>query len=94
MAQFTLANPLGHGEGLRALTYPKDIYRKIEVPHAWLELPDFLNIRNHFFSRFVLSYHNQDQVTFQICNRTSCEHQGKGIQEFKNLFKIQEAAHE
>ncbi len=94
MAQFTLANPLGHGEGLRALTYPREIYRKIEVPHSWLELPDFLNVRNHFYSRFVLSYHQQDQESFQICNRTACEYQGKGIQQFKDLFKIQEEAHE
>jgi uncharacterized protein YyaL (SSP411 family) len=93
-AQFALTNPLGHGEGLRALTYPAEIIRKIEVPQAWLENADFLEIRSHFFSRFVMSYQNQDTESYQICTRTSCEVQGKGLSQFKELFKIQEAAHE
>jgi uncharacterized protein YyaL (SSP411 family) len=93
-AQFCLTNPLGHGEGLRSLTYPQQIYRKIEVPHSWLENSDFLEMRSHFFSRFVLSYQTDDMESFQICNRTSCEAQGKGFDKFKELFKMPEANHE
>lgn len=94
LAQFTLTNPLGHGEGLRALTYPKEIYRKIEVPQSWLEKKEFLEVRNHFFSRFVISYQNKDEESYQICTRNSCEAQGKGLAKFRELFKIQEAADE
>ena len=93
-AQFALTNPLGHGEGLRALTYPKEIYRKIEVPQSWIEKPDFLEVRTHFFSRFVMSYQTQDHESYQICTRNSCEVQGKGLDHFRALFKIQEATNE
>jgi uncharacterized protein len=90
-AQFALTNPLGHGEGLRALTYPRDIYRKIEVPQSWIEKPEFLEMRQHFFSRFVMTYQTQDQESYQICSRTACEVQGKGLENFRALFKVQEA---
>jgi uncharacterized protein YyaL (SSP411 family) len=92
--QFALTNPLGHGEGLRALTYPKEIYRKVEVPFAWVENPEFLEIRQHFFSRFVISYQSTDSESYQICTRSSCEVQGKGMQQFRELFKIQGADNE
>ncbi|MGE3611474.1 MAG: thioredoxin domain-containing protein [Bacteriovoracaceae bacterium] len=85
-AQFTLINPLGHGEGLRALTYPSHIFRRIEVPRSWIENLEFRELRSHFFSRFVMDYHSRDNETFQICNKKECEHQGKGFAEFKKLF--------
>jgi uncharacterized protein len=93
-AQFALTNPLGHGEGLRALTYPRDIYRKIEVPQSWIEKPEFLEMRQHFFSRFVMTYQTQDNESYQICSRSSCEVQGKGLENFKKLFKVQEGTDE
>jgi uncharacterized protein YyaL (SSP411 family) len=93
-AQFTLTNPLGHGEGLRAMTYPKDIFRKVEVPLSWLENQDFLEMRSHFFSRFVVTYQSSDSESFQICTRNSCEVQGKGMAKFKELFQVQESADE
>jgi hypothetical protein len=89
-AQFALTNPLGHGEGLRALTYPKDIFRKVEVPLAWLEKPEFLEMRNHFFSRFVMTYQSADTESYQICTRTTCEVQGKGLDKFRELFKMKD----
>ena len=93
-AQFALTNPLGHGEGLRALTYPRDIFRKIEVPQAWLNEAAFLEIRNHFFSRFVLTYQNTDNESFQICTSNKCEAQGKGLAQFEELFKMKESSDE
>ena len=93
-AQFILTNPIGHGEGLRALTYPQDIFRKVEVPFAWLEQPDFLEMRNHFFSRFLITYQTADSENYQICTRNSCEVQGKGLAKFRELFKMQESKHE
>jgi uncharacterized protein len=87
--QFTLNNPLGHGEGLRAMSYPRSIYRKIEVPLSWLEKAEFIEMRQHFFARFVLSYQNQDSESYQICTHQSCEAQGRGFEQFQALFKGQ-----
>jgi hypothetical protein len=91
LAQFVLTNPLGHGEGLRALTYPQTIFRKVEVPAEWLDLPEFLEMRNHFFSRFVMDYHSRKDDSYQICTITSCEVSGKGIKNFQDLFKVKES---
>lgn len=91
LAQFVLTNPLGHGEGLRALTYPQTIFRKVEVPAEWLDAPEFLEMRNHFFSRFVMDYHTRKDDSYQICTVNSCEVSGKGIQNFQDLFKVKEA---
>lgn len=88
LAQFALTNPLGHGEGLRALTYPLNIFRKIEVPAAWIENPEFLDMRSHFFARFVVEYQTRDQESYQICTIDRCEVSGKGIEQFKDLFKV------
>lgn len=85
-AQFTLSNPLGHGEGLRALSYPTQIFRKIEVPLKWLSNPKFIELRSHFFSRFVMDYNDKDENAWQICHATACEAQGKGFEDFKALF--------
>ncbi len=90
LSQFVLTNPLGHGEGLRALSYPLTIFRKVEVPVEWLERPEFLEIRNHFFSRFVMDYHSRKDDSYQICTKNSCEASGKGIEHFQEIFKMKE----
>lgn len=90
MVQFTLTSPLGHGEGLRAFTYPLDIYRKVEVPQQWNENREFQEMRTHFFSRFVMDYHDRGDDTYQICTRDACEVQGTGFEKFKSLFKVRD----
>lgn len=90
LSQFILTNPLGHGEGLRALTYPLSIFRKIEVPMEWLEKQEFLAIRNHFFSRFVIDYHKRGDDSYQICTKSECEATGQGLDQFQDLFKMKE----
>lgn len=90
LSQFILTNPLGHGEGLRALTYPLSIFRKIEVPMEWLEKQEFLAIRNHFFSRFVIDYHKRGDDSYQICTKSACEATGQGLDQFQDLFKMKE----
>lgn len=90
MVQFALTSPLGHGEGLRAFTYPQDIFRKIEVPQKWNEFGEFQEMKTHFFSRFILDYHNRDEDSYQICTRDTCEVSGKGLEMFKSLFKVKE----
>jgi hypothetical protein len=47
-------------------------------------------MRSHFFSRFVLDYHNREDESYQICNREACETQGKSFDQFKQLFKMKE----
>lgn len=86
LAQYVLTNPLGHGMGLRTLTYPAAIYRRIEVPQRWIQNPEFLEIRSHFFARFVVSYHQEENEKFQICNNEACEVAKEGFEEFKKLF--------
>ncbi len=90
MVQFTLTSPLGHGEGLKAFTYPQDIYRKIEVPMEWNEMAEFQEMRTHFFSRFVMDYHDRKDDSYQICTREACEATGKGFEQFKTIFKVRE----
>lgn len=90
-AQFVLSNPLGHGEGLRALTYPLQIFRKIEVPLEWLDKAEFREMRSHFFSRFVMDYHSRKDESYQICTTTSCEVSDKGFDKFQELFKMRES---
>lgn len=90
MTQFILTNPLGHGEGLRAMVYPLPIFRKIEVPRSWLEKKEFLEMRSHFFSRFVMDYHERDQEQYQICTSSTCEVEGKGFEKFQGLFKMKD----
>lgn len=89
-SQFILTNPLGHGEGLRAMTYPLSIFRKVEVPYEWLEKHEFLEMRNHFFSRFVVDYHKRGDDSYQICTKETCEVTGKGLSNFQDLFKMKE----
>lgn len=90
LIQYTLTSPLGHGEGLRAFTYPQDIFRKIEVPMKWNEMSEFQEMRTHFFSRFVMDYHTRDDENYQICTREACEAQGTGFEKFKSLFKVRD----
>ena len=90
LSQYVLTNPLGHGEGLRAMTYPLVIFRKIEVPIEWLEKSEFLEMRNHFFSRFVMDYHTRKDDSYQVCTTEACEVTGKGIENFQELFKMKE----
>lgn len=90
LSQFILTNPLGHGEGLRALVYPEEIFRKVEVPRSWIEKPEFQQMRSHFFSRFVLDYHSRDEESYQICTKEACEVSGKGIENFQGIFHVKE----
>jgi len=80
-----LKNPLGAGEALRALTYPKEIYRVIKVPKVWTQQKEFVRMQSYFMSRFVFDYIEDASDEFQICNSRECELVGKGLEEF---FKV------
>ncbi len=77
-----LVNPLGAGEGLRALTYPTEAYKVIKLPRKWLENSEFLGFIPYFLPRFVLSYTDEENESWQICGMTQCELQGEGIKNF------------
>lgn len=83
--QIALTNPLAHGEALKAMTYPLELIRKLEVPRSWINEPKFQEMRNHFMPRFVLTYHDRDE-SYQICHRDSCEQQGSGLLNFLKIF--------
>lgn len=77
-----LRNPIGSGEGLRALTYPDNSYRVVKLPRKWLNDGNFLNFIPYFLSRFVLDFHEDENEEWQICNEESCELQGHGLENF------------
>jgi uncharacterized protein len=91
MLQLALANPVGHGEALRAFTYPLDIYRKVEVPRDWVNEEEFQRLRSHFLGRFVLAYHDRNDDQWQVCNRNTCEKEGKGLEDLLETFSNSEA---
>lgn len=76
-----LKNPLAAGEALRSLTYPEQAYRVVKLPKSWLQNDKFVGFMNYFLPRFVLSYH-EDGDQWQICNKSACELQGTGIDNF------------
>jgi uncharacterized protein YyaL (SSP411 family) len=87
LRQHSLQFPLAAGEGLRAMTFPIEAYRKIEVPLEWIQELEFKNIAMFLSSRIVLDYHTRGDHFFQICHASACEKTGTTFEEFKNLFK-------
>ncbi|MDD0852381.1 DUF255 domain-containing protein [Halobacteriovorax sp. GB3] len=86
MTHEVLKNPLGSGEALRALTYPKEAYRTIKVPKNWLQNDKFVNFLPYFLSRFVLDYYEGEEDRFELCNHEACELTGIGVDEFINTL--------
>ncbi|MBY0517392.1 MAG: DUF255 domain-containing protein [Bacteriovoracaceae bacterium] len=89
--QLALSNPVAHGEALRAFTYPLNIYRKVEVPAAWVNDEEFQRLRSHFLGRFVLCYHTRNDEKWQVCNRDTCEKQDEGLTSLLETFSNTEA---
>lgn len=90
LTHLSLQNPLAFGETLRSLVYPDNAYRKIEVPKKWLENKSVTPFLPNFSTRFALSYHENDEVSWQICTRTECELKGNTLDEFKAVFSAPE----
>jgi len=86
LTHISLQNPLGFGETLRALVYPKDAYRKIEVPLKWIQNNQFLKFNPNFSVRFALTFHTREDETWQICTYEGCELQGSSLAEFEQVF--------
>ena len=74
-------NPVSSGEALRALTYPREVYRVLKIPRSWIQNDQFIKMIPYFMSRFVFDYHD-DNDNWQICAMNACELKGSGIEEF------------
>ncbi len=82
-----LNNPFGYGEALRALIYPQEAYKKIEVPASWCEKEDFQKMMTFFSARFAITYHQNADESWQICHHLGCELNGVGMDKFKRAFE-------
>ena len=81
-----LQNPLGYGELLRALVYPKAAFKKISVPLTWLKENKVQEMFPYFSSRFAVNYHQDENEKWEICNFNACELSGEGFDKFKEVF--------
>jgi hypothetical protein len=82
--QFALHHPLHCGELLRGLIYPLESYKLLKIPVSWYTIPEYSQLLKHFSARFLITYHGEHN--WQICNYSSCEHQGSTLASFKALF--------
>ena len=81
-----LQNPLGFGELLRGLIYPRAAFKKISIPLAWLRDNKIQTMFPYFSARFAINYHEKENETWEICNYNACELSGEGIENFKEVF--------
>ena len=89
LAQYSLRNPLFHGEAMRALTYPDSAYRIIKMPRSWVDNDIFLEKTHFFLPRFVFSYHDEEKG-WEICSNDQCELKGSTLEEFFEALIPQE----
>lgn len=92
LTHLSLQNPLAFGETLRALIYPSDAFRAIEVPFAWLQNNKFQKYFLNFSSRFILQYHQEDNENWKIENRNEVELKGDSFEEFEKVFQAPESS--
>jgi uncharacterized protein YyaL (SSP411 family) len=88
-----LSNPLNSGEGLRAFTYPHEIYRTLTIPFKWTEDPKYHSYIAYFLPRFVINFwgneakgHEKEvgplEEKWVIASNEKVELQGVGIENF------------
>lgn len=84
LTHLSLQNPLMFGETLRALVYPDEAYRKLDIPMEWLKQNKFGKYYPHFSARFAINFQESD--TWQICTLKECELTGNSLEEFDKIF--------
>jgi len=89
LTHLSLQNPLAFGETLRALVYPDEAYRKIEVPKKWYQDRRIDPFFSNFSVRFALCAHEEENHDWQICSALECELMGNNFEEFKKVFTPQ-----
>lgn len=77
-----LKSPLDAGEALRALTYPDEAYRVMQVPQSWINKDHFINFLPYFLPRFVIDYHTEENEKWHISSLTQCELEGEQLDNF------------
>ncbi len=82
--QKVLSNPITHGEGLRALSYPDEAFKMINLPKSWFKDKTFLKLRTYFSSRFFLNA--QESNDWSIQGYKSLEAEGKTIEDFEKYL--------
>ena len=85
LTQSCLRNPLVHGQALRSLVYPQEIFRYLECPKHWADKDNFLAKIHLFLPRFIIHYSERDNEQWCISTIESSELKGEGIEE---LFKL------
>lgn len=90
LTHISLQNPLAFGETLRALTYPTEAYKKIEVPFFWIKNAEFQKLQNNFPGRFAVFFHEDEAEKWSICRVGTCEVEGEGLDDFKKIFTPQQ----
>ncbi len=88
LTHLSLQNPLMFGETLRALAYPDEAYRKVEVPIEWLKNHTFSRFYPHFSVRFSLNFTEDKKDSWQICTQKECELSGSSLKEFEEIFDV------
>lgn len=84
LTHLSLQNPLMFGESLRALVYPDEAYRKVDIPFSWVKNNKFGKYYPHFSSRFAINFHEKEN--WQICTYKECELAGETLDEFDKIF--------
>lgn len=85
LTHLTLQNPLAFGESLRALTYPDEAFKILEIPLKWIEEEKIQAFYTRFSSRFAITYNQKD--SWSIKNNKVTEVSGEDFESFKETFK-------
>jgi uncharacterized protein YyaL (SSP411 family) len=85
LKSWSLINPMNHGEALKTLIFPKEAFKIMKVPYAWIQEAEFSELMPYFSSRFIFDYKDGSDE-WQICTHSHCEAQGKTIAEFKKTI--------
>lgn len=85
LTHLTLQNPLAFGESLRALTYPDEAFKILEIPLKWIEEEKIQAFYPRFSSRFAITYN--DKESWSIKNNKVTEIEGTDFESFKDTFK-------
>ena len=85
LTHLSLQNPLAFGETLRALTYPDEAFKIIQIPLKWIEEDKIQHFYPRFSSRFAITY--SDEQKWSISNLKVVELSGSDFNSFKDTFK-------
>ncbi len=84
LTHLALQNPLAFGESLRALTYPNEAFKILEIPFKWIEEEKIQAFYTRFSSRFAITYSKNED--WSIKNNQVTEVSGKDFESFKETF--------